>query len=172
MGNSSISEAHKQLPFPLSCSHISGNPPMPSNRLAIVASLSYWAQRRFRTHFQDGMAMEFPRALYLGLSLSSCFRPLLSTHSPMLVQPSGNPCNRSHSTGVNRRTIQRMIFFATNGPECDPSFLQVRDAVLSPVTAPLYASTATEVFSAIRNSLPLPMFPDFAFNVEHFSLSL
>lgn len=47
IGNSSISDAHTQEPFPLSVSHINGNPPMPSNRLAIVVSapqqsVSFW----------------------------------------------------------------------------------------------------------------------------------
>lgn len=36
IGNSSISDAHKQEPFPCKLSHIRGKPPMPSNRLAIV----------------------------------------------------------------------------------------------------------------------------------------
>ena len=41
IGNSSISLAQRQLPAPLICSQISGKPPIPSNRLAIVASRSY-----------------------------------------------------------------------------------------------------------------------------------
>jgi hypothetical protein len=40
IGNSSISLAHRQEPLPFSCSQISGNPPIPSNRLAMVASRS------------------------------------------------------------------------------------------------------------------------------------
>ena len=40
IGNSSISEAQRQEPSPLILSQISGNPPMPSNKLAIVAGLS------------------------------------------------------------------------------------------------------------------------------------
>lgn len=39
-GNSSISLAHKQDPGPFNRSHRRGNPPIPSNRLAIVAGRS------------------------------------------------------------------------------------------------------------------------------------
>ncbi len=54
--------------------------------------------------------MEFPRALYLAVSLLSlCRFPALSTHGPMSVHPSGYPWRRSHSSGVRRRKAPLVI---------------------------------------------------------------
>lgn len=53
-----------------------------------------------------GGAMLFPRALYLAVSVHSlCTLPFVSAHVPISVQPSGKPCRRSHSSGVNRRAV-------------------------------------------------------------------
>ena len=87
---------------------------MPSNRLPRVAGLSYCALILRRSHNQKRMAIEFPRALYLAEpELSLCSFPFVSVHSRMSVQPSGNPCKRSHSVGVNLRTVHIASFAAS-----------------------------------------------------------
>ena len=48
--------------------------------------------------------MELPNALYLGASVSLCFLPLESTHSPISTQWSGKPCSLVHYIGVNLLT--------------------------------------------------------------------
>ena len=63
MWKSSISLAHLQLPLPLSHSQISGKPPIPSKRLAMVGSSAAQRLRRVNTYAQGGSAMLLPNAL-------------------------------------------------------------------------------------------------------------
>ena len=85
-------------------------------------------------------AIEFPRALYRGPSgQSSAF----FFFQGIAVQPSGNPCSRSHSFGVRRRTCM-VGATITVGPVVETSLLCVPIvAAILPVKAQLYKSTAT-----------------------------
>lgn len=83
MGNCSISLAHRAVPLPCMRSQISGNPPMPSNKLPSVAPSGRYRDMCRSIQSQKGRAMELPSALYRGLSLGLWRFPLLSVHSPM-----------------------------------------------------------------------------------------
>lgn len=82
---------------------------MPSKRLPSVAPVGRYAAILQIIHHHCGKAMELPSALYLGPSADLWRFPLVSSHSPMSVHPSGNPCKRSYSVGVRRRVIHRKI---------------------------------------------------------------
>lgn len=109
IGNSSISLAQRQEPLPFSRSQISGKPPMPSNKLAIVVSSPQHRLSLCSTYSHGGRAMLLPMALYRAESalFLRCL-PSVSSHAPMSVQLSGRPCKRSHSRGVSRRTMCSM----------------------------------------------------------------
>ena len=120
IGNSSISDAHKHAPAPFSCSQINGNPPIPSNRLAIVRSSSHRSASRVSTYVHGGSAILLPSALYRAASvLPLCVFPRESVHAPMSVQKSGYPYSRSHSSGVNLRAQHlRFSTFASHQTAC------------------------------------------------------
>ena len=101
--NGSTSLAHLAVPFPCMRSQHKGKPPIPSNRLPIVALCGKYPLMRSNIHVQNGSAMLFPKALYLALSLAFTFFPFISV-SGISVYPSGYPCSLSHSNGVSRRT--------------------------------------------------------------------
>lgn len=82
---------------------------MPSKRLPSVAPVGRYAAILQIIHHHCGKAMELPSALYLGPSADLWRFPLVSSHSPTSVHPSGNPCKRSYSVGVRRRVIHRKI---------------------------------------------------------------
>ena len=77
-----------------------------------------------------GTAMLFPIALYLSVSgQSSAGFPRYG----IFVQSSGNPCKRSHSIGINRRTAISPSF-ATAGLQLVSSVGKTSDA---PTPSPL-----------------------------------
>ena len=93
---------------------------MPSNKLPRVGCSPKWLAIRPNTHFQKGKAIELPKASYLAVFVVRLRRPSESVHSPISVQPSGKPCNLSHSTGVNLRTPSFSIMKTSLPPPYEP----------------------------------------------------
>lgn len=142
MANGSISDAHTAVPLPWMLSQQSGKPPIPSNRLPSVAPSGRYAAILPNIQRQNGSAMEFPSALYFGASASLCTRPFSSVQSPMPTHPSGKPCKRVHSNGVNRRTTMfcRTVLFRFR--LCPPLSFACSVPFISPPSRKFRQSTA------------------------------